>query len=148
MEGTVRACAAITLATLLAACAVSREGWGKGRFLVVLESAPLQVRRSTIRVEDPTGDYVMNWIGARTPTNRPRLAEFATTLFEDRNGDNIPQSNEVRAHRSSAESAEKVLFSDIRVPAVEIERDWKLLVVARTSGGDSSSNVIAFRPDD
>lgn len=147
MEGSVKAIGFALVLAMLSACAVSREGWGKGRFLVVLESPALQVRRSTIRVEDPTGDSVMNWIGARTPPGRPRLAEFATTLFEDRNGDNVPQSNEVGSHRSSTESAEKILFSAFRVPAEQTGGAWKVLVTARTAGGDSSSSVVVFRPD-
>jgi hypothetical protein len=138
---------ALVIATL-AACAVSREGWGKGRFQVVVESTTLQVRRSTIRVDDMTGDLVMNWIGARAPTGHPLLAEFTVTLFDDVNGDHVPQSNEVRSHRSSTERSEKILFSDVRVPAEKAKAAWNLLVSARTIGGDSASNVFVFRADE
>lgn len=130
-----------------ASCAVSREGWGKGRFLVVVESVALQVRRSTIRVDEPTGDLVMNWIGARTPTGQPPLAEFTVTLFDDANGDHVPQSIEVGLHRASSERSEKVLFSDVRVPAAKAGGAWNLLVSARTAGGNSASNVFTFSED-
>jgi hypothetical protein len=135
------------LVLLCASCAVSREGWGRGRFLVVVESPALQVRRSTIRVDDVSGDLVMNWIGARTPPGQPPLGEMSVTLFDDRNNDHVPQSNEVHSQRSSAETSEKVLFSDIRVPVNKVSAAWKLLVSARTAGGNSASNVFAFAPD-
>jgi hypothetical protein len=130
-----------------ASCAVSREGWGKGRFLVVVESVELQVRRSTIRIDETTGDLVLNWIGARTPAGQPPLAEFTVTLFDDMNGDHVPQSIEVSLHRASSERSEKILFSDVRVPAAKADAAWNLLVSARTSGGNSASNVFAFRED-
>jgi hypothetical protein len=131
-----------------ASCAVSREGWGRGRFLVVAESIQLQVRRSTIRVDEVTGDLIMNWIGARTPSGQPPLAEFSVTLFEDVNGDHVPQFNEVSSHRTSTEQSEKILFSDVRVPTARASAAWSVLVSARTTGGTSSSNVFAFRDDD
>ncbi|MDZ4774591.1 MAG: hypothetical protein SGI72_15800 [Planctomycetota bacterium] len=131
----------------LAACAVSRAGWGRGKFVVVVESIALQVRRSTIRVEDVTGDLVMNWIGARAPSGQPALAEFSVTLFDDRNGDHVPQSIEVSSQRVSSERADKILFSDIRVPADKSSATWNVLVSARTAGGNSTSNVFAFVED-
>jgi len=137
----------VLLCALLSACSASRIGWGKGRFIVVVESASLQVRRSTIRVEDPPGDLVMNWIGARTPNGEPLLAGFSVTLFDDRNSDRVPQANEILSHRSNVERSEKILFSDIRVPAADSARDWKILVTAHTLGGSAFSNVIAFRAD-
>lgn len=133
--------------TALTSCAASREGWGKGRFLVVVESLTLQVRRSTIRVEDTTNDLVMNWIGARSPAGQPPLAEFSVTLFDDRNGDHVPQSIEVRSQRSSTDASAKVLFSDIRVPLDKSSATWSVLVSARTAGGNSTSNVFAFAED-
>jgi hypothetical protein len=132
---------------ILASCATSRAGWGKGRYVVVVESAVLQVRRSTIRAEDATGDFVMNWIGARTPAGQASLSDFSVTLFDDRNGDHVPQSNEVLSHRTSNERTEKVLFSDVRVPSNKVSDSWNVLVSARTSGGNSIANVFAFRVD-
>lgn len=132
---------------LLAACATSRAGWGKGRYVVVVESAALQVRRSTIRIDEATGERVLNWIGARAPSGQGPLAELSVLLFADANGDHVPQPNEVRANRSSSERAEKILFSDLRVGGDEAALDWQLLVTARTAGGNSASNVIPFRPD-
>ena len=130
-----------------ASCAASREGWGRGRFLVIAESDSLQVRRSTIRVDEATGDLIMNWIGARTPSGQLPLAEFTVTLFEDVNGDHVPQSNEVNSNRASSEQSEKIIFSDVRVPAAKANGTWSVLVSARTTGGSSSSNVFAFRED-
>jgi hypothetical protein len=148
MEGPVKLAIACCLCAVTAACAVSREGWGRGRFLVIVESTSLQVRRSTIRIDEAAGDVVMNWIGARTPTGEPLLAEFSLTLFEDVNGDHVPQSNEVSSHRSSTEQSEKIILSDVRVPAARASGAWTVLVSARTAGGSSASNVFPFRADD
>ncbi|MBL8858122.1 MAG: hypothetical protein JNL28_06455 [Planctomycetes bacterium] len=139
--------ALVILCASLAACSVSREGWGRGRFIVVVESIPLQVRRSTIRVEDTNGELVMNWIGARAPVGEPLLSGFSVTLFDDANGDNVPQSNEVLSYRSNVERSEKILFSDIRAPADSAKGSWKFLVAAQTLGGGSFSSVVAFRED-
>lgn len=136
------------VALVFASCAASREGWGRGKFLVIVESKSLQVRRSTIRIDETTNDVVMNWIGARTPTGQPPLSEFSVILFEDVNGDHVPQSNEISSHRASSEPSEKIILSDVRVPAAKASGAWSVLVSARTAGGSSASDVFAFREDD
>jgi hypothetical protein len=137
----------VALAITLAACAVSRAGWGKGRFIVVHESASLQVRRSTIRVDEPTGDIVLNWIGARTPEGQPMLAELTVTVFDDRDRDGRIGAGEMVFQRTLSETTAKILFSDLRTPRDEPRENATVLVEARTAGGETRADSFAFRPD-
>lgn len=141
-----RACCAL-LCIAFAACAYSRDGWGRGRFIVVSESSTLQVRRSTMRIEAETGDLVMNWIGARVPSGSPDLTEFAVTVFDDLDGDGEPAASEIRARRDSSEASSKLLFSDVRVPKNAVNQNLRVLVQARTSAGRVTSNAFVFEPD-
>lgn len=141
-----RACLAITVAAV-ASCAYSREGWGHGRYFVVSEAATLQVRRSSVRVEDTTGDLVMNWIGARAPTGSPPIASLTVTVFEDLDGDLVPDPAEIRAQREAHESGTKILFSDVRVTALAARSTLRARVETRTASGESKASMFTFEPD-
>lgn len=146
----------LALASASGSCAYSREGWGRGRFLVVHEAANLQVRRSTIRVDATTGDLVMNWIGARAPAAQPLVAGLSVTVFEDRDGDRAPDPEEIRATRHADGPAEKLLFSDVRVEA----ESWRvppgttnrtprlsMAIETRTVAGERRVDFVPFASD-
>jgi hypothetical protein len=137
----------VALVVLASGCAVSRAGWGKGRFIVVHESASLQVRRSTIRVDEPTRDIVLNWIGARTPEGQPMLAELTVTVFDDRDRDGRIGAGEMIFQRTLRETTGKILFSDLRTPRDDPHENATVLVEARTAGGETRADSFAFRPD-
>jgi len=141
-----------SIATTLG-CAYSREGWGRGRFLVVHESPNLQVRRSTIRHDGPNHDLVMNWIGARAPSGRPAIARLSVVVFDDRNENHVPDAGEIRVARHADGPGEKLLFSDVRVETVAtLERDppharLTMRVEARTVDGSTHASDMPFVPD-
>lgn len=141
------AAAVFLVAVLLASCAASREGWGRGRFVVIHESPDLQVRRSTIRLDDPSGDHVMNWIGARAPDGQPSLMELTVTVFDDRNGDARLQPDEVRFQRSVREKTSKILISDLRIQRPGAAAHPTVVVEARTLDGATRTDTFAFQPD-
>jgi len=120
---------------------------GKGRFVVVHEAASLQVRRSTIRVDEPTGDIVLNWIGARTPEGQPQLAELTVTLFDDRDHNERVGADEVVMQRTLAETTGKILFSDLRLARATAAVNPTVRVEARTVDGDTRTDSFAFKPD-
>ena len=142
---------AVTVAVLAGGCALSKEGWGRGRFLVVHEATDLQIRRSTVRVELVTNDRVMNWIGARTPNGQPGLTTFALTVFDDRDGDREPAPGEILVHRETAVETTKVLFSDVRVPAASVTASGSVSLQTRvqvsTAGGTPRTFTFPFTPD-
>lgn len=133
-------------ALVLGAC-VSRAGWGRGRLVVVHESQSLQVRRSSIRVDEANGDLVMNWIGARTPDGQPLLAGLTVTGFDDRDENGIVGTDEVRFQRTLQETTAKILFSDLRLPSDVRATKPKVLVEARTVDGEVRRDVFALHPD-
>jgi hypothetical protein len=137
-------------------CAASREGWGRGRFLVVHEAANLQVRRSTIRVDPPNGDLVMNWIGTRAPTGQSPVAEMNVIVFEDRNANLVAEPDEIRVSRHADGPAEKLLFSDVRVEHAVVpplssgttgKAPLTMRVEARAVDGSVHESLHAFAPD-
>lgn len=141
-----RVCLALALAST-ASCAFSREGWGRGRYVVVSESSTLQVRRSTVRIETVTGDLVMNWIGARAPAGSPLIANMIVTVFEDLDGDRAPGADEIRSRRECGETSSKLLFSDVRVPAASIGPGLRASVQVRTAEGALEALEFPFQPD-
>jgi hypothetical protein len=133
-------------ALVLESC-VSRAGWGRGRLVVVHESQSLQVRRSSIRVDEGSGDLVMNWIGARAPDGQPLLTGFTVTGFDDRDGNGAVGLDELRFQRTSQDTTPKVLFSDLRLLADVRATKPIVLVETRTAGGEVRTDVFAFVPD-
>jgi len=106
----------------LPACKYSREGWGGGRFYVLMEELVLQMRRSKQVVDPANGDVVAAWIGARTPPGAGRILRCELTLYVDENGNEGPDPDEVLVHRLSREPAVKILFDDIRISAADAAR--------------------------
>ncbi len=131
----------------LASCGVDRTGWGRGKLVVVREGPALQVRRSTIRVEEATGDVVMSWIGVRMPPGAKPLAEVQVSLFDDRDGDGHPQPAEVLVQRSCSESTDKILFSELRLRASEMKPSLMVLVQVRRQDEHVLVERFPFRPD-
>jgi hypothetical protein len=131
----------------LASCGVDRTGWGRGKLVVVREGPALQVRRSTIHVEEQTGDVVMNWVGVRMPPDAKPLAELTVTVFDDRDGDASPQPGEVLVQRASSEPSDKILFSDLRVHASEMKPSVMVLVQVRRQDGHVLVERFPFVPD-
>jgi hypothetical protein len=113
-------------------CAVSRDGWGGGKFVVVKELAHLQVRRSPIRVDPRTNGLVLSWIGVRAVEGAPDILECSFTVFDDRNGDRIPQADEIVRQRSNSERARKVMFDELRFADAHGARPSSALLVVRT----------------
>lgn len=118
--------------TGLHGCASSREGWGRGRSVVLLEEPFLQLRRAPQAVDPKTGDVVLAWVGARTPETEPRIVRCELTLFVDVNGNAAPDPDEILAHRASRENAVKIMFDDIRVLAADARREVQARMDVRT----------------
>jgi hypothetical protein len=142
-----RASLAVLVAAALASCGVDRTGWGRGKLVVVREGPALQVRRSTIHVEEETGDVVMSWIGIRMPPGAKPLAELRVSVFDDRNADGNPQPTEVLVERACSEPTDKIVFSDLRVPRPEMRPAVMVLVQLRRQDGHVLVERFAFRPD-
>jgi hypothetical protein len=147
LEGTVKLAVALLALVVLASCGVDRTGWGHGKLVVVREGPALQVRRSTIRVEEQTGDLVMNWIGVRVPPGAKPLAEASVTAFDDRDGDGIAQPGEILFRRACADQTDKILFSDLRLRRDETRPGVRLLVQVRRRDGHVLEEQFPFEPD-
>lgn len=139
----------MTAAALLlaASCGVDRTGWGRGKLVVVREGPALQVRRSTIRVEEETDDVVMSWIGIRMPPGAKPLAELQVSVFDDRNGDGAPQPEEIQVHRACSAATDKIVFSDLRLRAGEATPTSKVHVQVRRRDGHVLVERFPFQPD-
>lgn len=146
LESFVKALVSVAL-IVLTACGVDRTGWGRGRLVVVREGPALQVRRSTIRVEEPTKDVVMSWIGVRMPRGAKPLAEALVTVFDDRDGDGNPQPTEVLLQRTCQAQTDKILFSDVRLHASQVHDGVDVLVTVRRQDGHVLTERFPFRPD-
>ncbi len=140
---------AATIAAILltASCGVDRTGWGHGKLVVVREGPALQVRRSTIRVEEETGDIVMNWVGVRMPPGAKPLAEALVTVFDDGDGDGVAQASEILIQRTCREPTDKIVFSDVRLPASDVGPTVSVLVQVRRKDSRVIQELFPFRPD-
>lgn len=147
---TLLVCIALVAASTTS-CLSGREGWGRGRSIEVVAGGRVQVRRSTIRVEDGSGDLVMNWIGARVPEGGAPLASLSLVVFEDFDADGAADPDEVRCTREASGPAAKLIFSDVRVPAGKWEPSraarLTLVVHARASDGARQDARLPFMPD-
>jgi hypothetical protein len=137
----------VAVIALAASCGVDRTGWGRGKLVVVREGPALQVRRSTIHVEEPTQDVVMSWIGIRMPPGAKPLAELQVSVFDDRDGDGTPQPAELLIRRSCSAATDKILFSDLRLSPDDAKPTVKVHVQVRRQDGHVLVERFPFRPD-
>jgi len=122
---------ALVALTFLAGCASSR-GWGRGRYVSLVDDSVMQVRRSR-QVRDPkTGDVVASWVGARAIQDGARIVECELTLYVDADGNGKPEAGEIVAQRSSREPSTKILFDDVRVRDADAARGVQARFDART----------------
>ena len=111
------------LLVILPACAGARSGWAsRGRYEVLLESPSLQVRRGSQKLDPETGELVISWVGARAPEDQPELVACELSLFVDRDGDEMPDAEELLTSREVRERTRKVFFADVRVRAQPSDR--------------------------
>ena len=124
--------AALLVLAVAPACAGERAGWAnRGRFEVLYESPSVQIRRGGQKIDPATGELVISWVGARTPDDEPWLFACELTVFDDRNGDDVPDVGEVVTLRESREKTHKVLFNEVRVPIARADH-LRARVVANT----------------
>jgi hypothetical protein len=147
MERPVKNVVIVVLMMIASSCGADRTGWGRGKLVVVREGPALQVRRSTIHVDEATGDTVMSWIGIRLPPGSKPLAELQVSVFDDRDHDGTPQPDEVMIHRSCSEATDKIVFSDLRLPAKETKPTTSVLVQVRRQDGHVLVERFPFQPD-
>ena len=104
---------------ILPACA-GRAGWAsRGHYEVLYESPSVQIRRGSQKLDPATGEIVVSWVGARSPDGVPELVACELAVFEDRDGDDVPDAGEVLELREVREETHKVLFNDVRVRAAQ-----------------------------
>lgn len=101
----------------LAACASSRAGWGKGRWIGLFESGDLQIRRGPIGLDPRTQELVLGWIGARVPEGVEGEIERCDLLvYRDVNGDQRAGENEALLARQAPQAGVRIQFDDVRLP--------------------------------
>ena len=98
----------------LASCSVDRAGWARRGSYWKLEDTPrIQARRGSQYIDPATGEFVVNWVGARAVEGN--LLYCSLAVFNDENGNRRIDPKELLLARESLESSKKVLFDDVRV---------------------------------
>ena len=106
--------AAIALAMLAcAACASDPSRWGRGESHDLRTYSGIEFRRGRQAVDPATGELSIAWIGARAPQGSPSLLLCHLVIFDDRNGNGVPDPGEILEERTSRETSRKVLFDDV-----------------------------------
>jgi len=111
--------ATLTALTLLAAlacaaCATDPSRWGRGESHELRTYSGIEFRRGPQKVDPATGELSIAWVGARAPQGSPSLLQCHLVIFDDRNGNGVPDPGEVLEERTSRETSRKVLFDDVR----------------------------------
>jgi hypothetical protein len=125
---------AILLAScaLLAACATDRAGWGRrGRSWNLVETPSLQVRRGPQVLDTAAKELRITWLGVRAPEGEPPILACELTLFDDKNGDGLPEADEIVCVRESNEKTAMILFDEVRA-RIEARSRLRARLVART----------------
>ena len=121
LEGPVNRTALFAIGVAIAAsCSTERVGWARrGKYWVLDQTPDLEVRRGAQVADSATGEISIAWVGVRAPEGRPQLLACELTVFEDRNGNRIPDAGEALRTRETGNVTSKVLFGDVRarVPA-------------------------------
>ena len=108
--------AALLLVAAAASCSSTR--WPSGRKYELAETPELIARRGRISLLAADDALQLAWIGARVPPGTARIESAEFVVYEDANGDGEPQADERLLARESRERAEKVMYHDLRAPAL------------------------------
>ena len=107
--------ALIALAALACtACSSDPSRWGHGESHELRTYSGIEFRRGPQKVDPATGELSIAWVGARAPQGWPNLLQCHLVIFDDRNGNGVPDAGEVLEERTSREPSRKVLFEDVR----------------------------------
>ena len=125
----------LALAPLHSVCAGSREGWGRGNYVVLLDEDDVQMRRSKQHIDPKTGELWINWIGVRMKQPGERVIDCTLTAFVDQNLDGRPDAGEIRARRANRQGGAKVLFDEFRLPDSPRSAPLRFELEATTTSG-------------
>ena len=123
----------------LAACRTTGTSWTSDETYVLHSSEALEIKASTSDVE-PDGEHAfLHWAGARSKPGEALIEEFLVVVFDDRNGNGVPDAGEVLESKSSREATSQVMVAGVRVPVParrEALMGWaRVRTAARTEAG-------------
>lgn len=136
----------IAFVLLVAPSCASHEGWSGGRQVVLRSLDTLEFRRSEIELDEKTGDLVLHWVGARAQDGAPDILDCTLTVFADRNGNNVPEHDEILMQRSGDSRGRKIQFDDVRLPNGERLGRLTAMLVVHTDREERSRHWY-FVPD-
>jgi hypothetical protein len=117
---------------VLCGCSTHR-GFGKGKSIALHVSKIVEIRSARPVVDAEHKTVTIAWVAAKTPADRPQIEQFELTVFDDQDGDQKPDANEILVSRTNPAPSRYILFGPFTVTSRESMEQLRGLVQLKTS---------------
>lgn len=118
---------------MLAGCSSTHRGFGSGRSIALHVSEVVELRCARPVVDAAHKTVSIAWVAAKTPDERPQIEEFALIVFDDRDGDHQPDTDEILVSRNNPSPSPYILFGPLMVTSAGPIEDLRGLLRLRTA---------------